>query len=354
MLSSMPKLRTVAAGLAGVAFLSLPLLAVVDVPGEQRVKELVGINVDGCGPILNRGDERDWRREPDTPVLRDGPSSAAIGDRIYLVGGIRGWSEDYAIAHSLDTVEAFDVRTRRWERLPPLPRRLNHVNVAAVGGDLYALGGTSESFERDVATGESWRYRVAERRWEPLPPMPTPRGAAGTAVVGDRIFVVGGRARRAVLPVVESFDTRTGRWEEHASMPTRRDHLAVTAHDGFVYALGGRKEDEVGLKTFERYDVARDTWEPLPEAPEPKAGFVLVDTPAGLVTAGGEDISEWTLYGGVFAYEPGSRRWRALPSMAEPKHGFGSEYVDGRLYVFGGSRCSGFYPVRSSASMAIG
>ena len=30
-----------------------------------------------------------------------------------------------------------------------------------------------------------------------------------------------------------------------------------------------------------------------------------------------------------------------LPAMDEPKHGYAAEYADGRLYVFGGSRCSG-------------
>jgi hypothetical protein len=39
--------------------------------------------------------------------------------------------------------------------------------------------------------------------------------------------------------------------------------------------------------------------------------------------------------------------------MAEPRHGFGAGLVDGRLYVFGGSVCSGFLPVRDSASTRL-
>jgi hypothetical protein len=350
----MPKLRTVALVLGGVVFLSLPLLAVVDVPGERRVKELVGVNVDGCGPILNKGDEADWREEPETPTLRDGPSSAVVGDTIYLVGGIGRFSDDYEIAHSVDTVEAYDVGARRWTRLPPLPRALNHVNVAAVEGSLYALGGSSDRFAKDLATGESWRFDVDERRWDPLPEMPTPRAAAGVAVVGDEIYVIGGRASEVSVDAVESFNVRTRRWTEHADLPTRRDHLAAAADGDHVYALGGRKEDGVGLRVMERYDVAQDTWTRAADVPEPKAGFAFVETPVGLVAAGGENIAKWTLYGGMYAYDPGSGRWRELQSMAEPRHGFAGQYVDGRFYSFGGSRCSGFYPVRTSASTAIG
>jgi N-acetylneuraminic acid mutarotase len=354
MLRAMPKLRTVALLAGGIVFLSLPLLAVVDVPGERRVKELVGVNVDGCGPIKHKGDEAEWREEPDTPTLRDGPSSAAIGDKIYLVGGIGRFSDDYEIAHSVDTVEAFDVRTRRWEKLPPLPRPLNHVNVAAADGSLYALGGTSDRFAKDLATGESWRYDVDERRWEELPEMPTPRAAAGVAVAGDEIYVVGGRANEVSLDAVESFNVRTRRWTRHADLPTRRDHLAAAATGDAVYALGGRKEDGVGLKVMERYDIERDEWSRDADVPEPKAGFAFVETPVGLLAAGGENISKWTLYGGMYAFDPAGRRWRELQAMAEPRHGFAGEYVGGRFYSFGGSRCSGFYPVRASASTAIG
>jgi non-specific serine/threonine protein kinase len=350
----MPKLRTVALVLGGVVFLSLPLLAVVDVPGERRVKELVGVNVDGCGPIRNTGDEADWREEPDTPTLRDGPSSAVIGDKVYLVGGIGRFSDDYEIAHSVDAVESFDVRTRRWEKLPRLPRALNHVNLAAAGGSLYALGGTSDRFGKDIATTESWRYDVAERRWEELPAMPTPRAAAGVAVAGDEIYVVGGRDHEISVDANESFNVRTRRWTRHADLPTRRDHVGAVSDGRSIYALGGRQEEGASFKVMERYDIERDAWSRETDVPEPKAGFAFVETPVGFVAAGGENIDKWTLYGGIYAYDPAGRRWRALQSMAEPRHGFAGEYVDGRFYSFGGSRCSGFYPVRASSSTAIG
>ena len=350
----MSRFWSLALVLVGLVLVAFPLVALVDVPGERWVKQRFGVNVDGCGPIVHRGDGSAWRDEADTPTLRDGPSSAFLDGKIYLVGGIRSWSENFAIANSLDTVESFDVATRKWETLPPLPRALNHVNLAAAGGALYALGGTTSQFRRDVATGESWRYDPAGRRWEPLPPMPTARGAAGVAVHGDDIVVAGGRASNVALTTVEEYDTRTKRWRELSPMRVRRDHAAMAAHGDYAYVLAGRKEDEVSMRVFERYDFAKDRWEDMPPSPEPKAGFHLIDTPAGLVAAGGENLSRWTLYGGVYAFDPDSRRWKELPAMDEPKHGYAAEYANGRLYVFGGSRCSGFLPTRSSASLSVG
>lgn len=332
----------------------LATASVRELPGEARLKRLVGISQPEACKIVGAGDAKDWRSETQTPTLRDGPSAVELGERIVLVGGIREFYDDYRKARSLSTVEAFDFKTGRWSRWPDLPQPLNHVGVAAVDGKLYAFGGLTDEWRIGRATAQSWRYDPDRRRWTELADMPTARGGAGVAVVGKRIYVVGGIAGTVSLDAVESFDTRTGRWSRHAPMPTRRDHLGVAASGGQVYAVAGRKEDERSLKAFERYDPAADEWTTLPPIPEHKAGFVLAETPAGLVASGGEDLRTRTLYAGVYAFEPGKDAWRRIGSMAEPKHGYGAAYVDGRLWVFGGSRCSGFKPTRSTASMRVG
>lgn len=332
-----------------------PLAAVVALPGEKQLKNLVGIDTsEGCGPIRNVGPESAWRQEPDTPILRDGPSSATIAGAIYIVGGISEFRDDFRFAASEDRVERFDPRSGEWTRLPNLPRRLNHVNLAAVGHTLLALGGHTEDFDAGAATGESFAYDTRARRWTRIAEMPTPRGGAGTAVIGDRVYVVGGKRGHASLSAVESYDVSEDRWRAHADMPSRRDHHAVAAgEDGRIYAAGGRQENEVSMRTVEIYDPREDTWTAGPDLPEPKAGFGMVRTPAGVVVAGGEDISRWTLYGGVYALKPGARRWRTLPSMSHPRHGHGMEYVEGRLFVIGGSRCSGYFPEPESYSLPI-
>jgi len=336
-----------------VGLMAVPAAALIfDLPGERRAKELVGINPDGC-IVRDEGDGSDWRDEARMPSLRDGPAAATIGSSVYLLGGIASFSEDFDRARSVATFERFDVRTGRWAALPPLPRALNHVGLAAVGRTLYAFGGNTERLRSGQASAESWRFDTRAGRWEPIARMPTARGAAGTAVVGDRVYVIGGRGGPASVAVNESYDTRTGEWTRHADMPTRRDHLGLAAVGGRLYAAGGRKEDEESMRTLEVYDAASDRWSTGSPLPEPKAGFALLPGPGGLIAAGGEDLSRWTLYGGVYRLRAVDGRWEALPAMAEPRHGFGAAVVDDRLYVMGGSRCSGFLPDQDSASMPL-
>jgi hypothetical protein len=335
-----------------IGLIAVPAAALFDLPGERSAKELVGINPDGC-TVVNEGDGSDWRSEAAMQSLRDGPAAATIGSSVYLLGGIASFSDDFNRARSVPTFERFDTPTGRWEELPPLPRALNHVALAAVGRTLYAFGGNTDQLRLGAATAESWRFDTRAGRWEPIAAMPTARGAAGASVLGDRVYVIGGRAGPASVAANESYDTRTGEWSRHADMPTRRDHLGVAEAGGRLYAAGGRKEDEESLQTLEVYDPASDGWSDGPDMPEPKAGFAFLPGPGGLIAAGGEDLSQWTLYGGVYRLRVADGRWEEMPAMAEPRHGFGAAVIDERLYVMGGSRCSGFLPDQESASMPL-
>jgi N-acetylneuraminic acid mutarotase len=338
-------------GVLALALVLAPIAAVAELPGETAVKDFLGVlQTEPCGPIVNKGEPDLWREEPETPTLRDGPSGAVLGSSAYLVGGIADFDSDGTTADSLATVERFDFRTGRYETLPPLPRALNHVGVAAVDGTLYAVGGLTDDLEAFTATGDAWRLTGPNGRWEPIAPMPTPRGAAGVAVLDGKIYVAGGVAEMRRLRTLEAYDPRTDTWEQLEPMRVERDHLGVAALDGRLYALGGRMGDERPLTDFESYDPVTDSWVRLPSIPEATSGFGFEAFDGRLIAAGGENLSERILTGSVWSYSPRSESWSRLPSMSRPKHGFAMLEHGGRVWAFGGSRCSGFFPVRSVES----
>jgi len=266
--------------LAAVLLL-LPLSAFVQLPGEIRAKQALGLVAADCD-VFDAG-KGGWRREAPIPTLRDGPSSAT------------------------------------W--------KINHVHLAAADGVLFVLGGMLEGLRDGQATGESWKFDPAVGWWEAIEPLPTVRGEGGVAVVDGRIHVLGGRSGRATLDTVESYDPGTDRWRRHEPMPTRRNHLGVTVHDGRVYALAGRQEDDVSLRVLERYDPGADGWTSLPDMPDIKAGFAFVTTPSGLVALGGENLAKFDLYGSILRYVPERRTWERLRGLAHPRHGFGAAYA---------------------------
>ena len=92
-----------------------------------------------------------------------------------------------------------------------------------------------------TASDAAWRYDIEQRRWRELAPMPTARGALGTAIVGDTLYAVGGRDVPTRWPRSRRYDLKRGTWSTLSADPRAgRDHLGVAALGGFVYAVGGR------------------------------------------------------------------------------------------------------------------
>jgi len=340
----------------------LPLVAVIDVPGESKVKNALGVSVkpvgQECGEIRHAGKRGvGWRAERPLGSVGDHAPGVTIGDSIYFVGGLSGLdlSVKPATAVSIDSFRRYDVKSGRYNSLPPLPARLNHVVAAAYRGDVYVAGGHTDQLGRAEASDRAWRYRPAERRWTELEPMPTKRGAAGAAVVGHRMYVIGGRERTLVHKSMDVYDFKTGKWSEGPPMFTGRDHLGVEAYRGQIYVAGGRQVRDYSLGAFERYDVRRGKWTRLPDIPRPASSFELEVVSGRLVAAGGGDAivrPNW-ISGQTWAYAPDSGKWSQLARMPEPKHGYASGVVGDRLYVLGGSRCGAFRGTKTTESLRI-
>lgn len=128
--------------------------------------------------------------------------------KVYVVGGCDTWN-------CLNTVECYDPQTNSWSFIKPIitPRRgcgLAHIKgkhfhfhfmkhsvnifcrfikqLFVFLGKLYVVGGSDGT--QSLATTEI--YDPIERSWSPGPSMTTPRANVGVAVVGNRLYAVGG------------------------------------------------------------------------------------------------------------------------------------------------------------------
>lgn len=340
----------------GLVLVLLPLQAVVELPGEKTLKEALGIDYPKtCDDYATIGKGRfgAWRAGPQLTSLRDEPRVAALGATAYLAGGVvESGSETLAV----DRFESYDPRTRRYRRLPPLPRALNHAGIAAYDGQIYLAGGYEGGVNDPVSTDRAWRYDPRSRSWHAIAPLPGPRGAHGLVVVGRTMYAIGGRVERGGRPGhsidrVDAYDFASGEWSARAPLPHARDHAGVAAYKGRIYVVGGRPGRANAYRFFERYDPARDRWERLPDYPLPVSGTGLAAVGPRLVAAGGEDPGRGRLIGRAYAYDPQRSRWEPLPSMPRPKHGFGAVALEGRFWAFGGAECYGFQPSRSVDSL---
>lgn len=335
----------------------LPLSALLELPFERQVKGWVGIDYKPpgyCAPVYDRGSFGAWQREGRLPTLLEEARGVRQGAAIYIVGGVVTPVVDN-FGQSTSAFRRYDPRSGRFTSLPPLPRPLNHVGMAARGDSIYVVGGLGNELEyRSSASDAAWRYDVAERRWHGLEPMPTGRGALGAAIVGDTLYAVGGRDGPDSLNTVEAYDLRRGTWSSVAPIPgDARDHLGVAALSGYLYAVGGRYDDGEELNEFLRYEPPSDRWTELQSLPIGTSGINLERVGNQLVVTGGEGSKQEFLTGRTFGFDPRAGRWHELPSSPRPRHGYASAGYGGRLYVFGGARCAGSTPVGTIESLRV-
>ena len=183
----------------------------------------------------------------DVPPPRIGHAQAAVGARLYVMGGRQGIAMDEA---PLDDLFCFDMTTRTWERVKPAegsgpaPSPRSFHRMVAAGPLLYVFGGCDASGR--LADLHSFDTRT--RRWTALPPAAVAgRGGAGFAALSSgSLAVVGGFAGHECKDVVV-YDPSSQSWtqcpEAEAGLRPRSVFPAgaVPGRDVFV-AVGGEVE----------------------------------------------------------------------------------------------------------------
>jgi N-acetylneuraminic acid mutarotase len=293
----------------------------------------VGRVTDSPAPVDQRAPGR-WTELTPMPAPRQEVAAAALGGRVWVIGGFGSNGEPAA------TVETYDPALNLWETRTSLPEPLHHAAAAAVGERLFVFGGFTGGRVRWTASENVYEFIPSREAWEPRAPLPTPRGALAVAVLDGRVHALGGSGE-SVSNAHEVYDPATNRWTTANAMPTARDHLAAVAFQGRVWALGGRAS-LVGAQyaNVEIYDPATDSWRtgtPLPVGRGGLGAAVLQDR---IVVFGGE--APLRIFSATEMWEVSGQRWIAKEPMPTPRHGVGAAVIDGRIFAPGGATEPGF------------
>ena len=188
---------------------------------------------------------------------------------------------------------------------------------------------------------------VARTAADALIPAPGARAGNAAAVLGGRIYAVGGAGPGAGSEGrVESLDPITGTWRDEASLQQGRTFHGAAAAGGLLYALGGTdggsSEERVDhLRSMEVLDPETGLWTPASPAPHGINRLTAVSDGTTIYTVGGmaegpelqpRPIDVAT----VLVFDTESNTWDSLPPMPQPRHGTTAVILDEVLYVMGG------------------
>jgi N-acetylneuraminic acid mutarotase len=127
-----------------------------------------------------------------------------------------------------------------------------------------------------------------------------------------------------------------------APLPHPREHLAVVAQAGAIFAIGGRAHNldasELGAEAT-RYDPGADRWDELPPLPAPRSGLSGAAVCNGVVVIGGETSTD--VFDEVDFLDLDRMEWSALPPLPAARHGIAVAASGDSIYAIGGSTEAG-------------
>lgn len=304
-----------------------------------------------------------WLKLAPFPEAAEEVYGIASRGKLYVFGGLApAWTPQ-------GMVYEYDPANDTWTKKKNMPLLSHHVALAEINGKIYVMGGFTKPEKGPTAwvpINNAWEYDPANDSWKALAPLPTRRGSPVAAVVGGKIYVIGGasmhpgsketsihpaRPHRAV-DANEAYDPVTNTWETRSTMPTARNHAAIGVVGNKIYVIGGRLG--AGFITrasntdiVEEYDPATNQWGSL-KAPMPTARSATAwGTHRGRIyVAGGESRTSTmsATFRKVEAYDPQTNTWHTLPPMEFARHGLAGDVVGNRLHLVSGDVQSGGGP----------
>jgi N-acetylneuraminic acid mutarotase len=263
-----------------------------------------------------------WHARAAMPTARCCAAAAAIGGKIYVVGGFAD------PVGNLSTLEVYNPATDTWTEKAPMPTPRAYLGAAAFDGVLYAIGGENT---RAGYTGTVEAYDPRTNTWTSKASMPTPRSMLALTVAGGELYALGGDGASPWLRTAEAYKPATNSWRALTPMPAGRSQPSATAVSGKVYVVGGNYGATV--RTLFAYNPQTGVWDTETPMPTARDGLAAALVDGQIYAVGGRDGGQYTI---VEAYDPATNSWSVEPPLPTGRHNLVSAVVDDTIYAIGG------------------
>jgi N-acetylneuraminic acid mutarotase len=285
------------------------------------------------GPTASVADDAtSWTTAATMPNPRNHMGGAAVGGKVYAVGGQHGADEANG---NQSSVHAYDPATDMWTAVASMPRPLGHITSStfAHNGRVVVAAGVTQGGIEEARVIE---YDPASDTWVHLPTLPGPREGPVADSIGTRIILATGEAQG--VPFADTWVGQLeGNWETGgassgaaAQMPVALSEVAAGIVGNKLFVVGSSSAATLA------YDLSLNQWSaPGALAVRPFTG----DHHAAEVFGG-----RLYLFGGLGAgssgrvqiYDPVANQWTLGADMPFAAGSSASAVISGQVYVAGG------------------
>jgi hypothetical protein len=301
-----------------------------------------------------------WKQGPRCPKRRVEGGGVVIGQRVYLFGGYE------SIDRVHNRCDVFALKARKWIGHFPTPDDApqTHVGITTDGERyIYTVGGQFGP-QCSPCTDRCYVYDTQEQSWANLPPLPKPRYVGVVQYWSGRVHAAGGSMPDRYTPAKDhwSIGVKEGRatesrWQEEPPIPRGGIHRGSALVRNRLYVVGGTEGDvkpypnDPGFacdwntppESFHgelyRLEPGAQAWVKLPDMPV-KLGHLDTTTVAVgdyLLTFGG-NVARHKCTDIVMRYDTRIDRWETIGHLPYHMKSSFVVYQDNWLYLMTGQR----------------
>jgi N-acetylneuraminic acid mutarotase len=261
------------------------------------------------------------------PTARSGLGVAVVNGKIYAIGGSNG--------SLLDVVEEYDPATDTWTTKNPMPTARYDVGIAVVDDKVYVIGGNTR-YDSWITSNEV--YDPVTDSWETKTSMPVAGMAMSANVVNGEIYLISGLEMYYLpwynLDENQVYDPQTDSWTTETPIPNPVYGYASAVVDNKIYILGGRDilSDPRDQDLTQIYDPENETWSYGRSLPNAIRGASAGAT-SGVFAPKRIHLFKKDIH---YVYDPENDSWTQETPMLTARSGTGVAVVNDELYVIGG------------------
>ncbi|WP_375324240.1 PKD domain-containing protein [Flagellimonas sp. GZD32] len=294
--------------------------------------------------------------EDENYTARHELSFVQAGDKFYLMGG----------RENATSIDVYDYANNSWTEITNVTPTVNgtqlefnHFQATEYNGLIWVIAAfKTNDFPNEVPTEYIWIFDPTVNQWIQGPAIPENRrrGSAGLVQYNDKFYIIAGNSighNGGYVDWFDEYDPATGQWTVLPNSPRPRDHFHAAVVGDKLYAVGGRLSGGTGgtfaptIPEVDVYDFLTGTWETLPVSdniPTPRGAPSVSVFNGKLVVAGGE-VENQIVYGVnttdalkvVEEYNPLTNEWRRLADLNHERHGTQSIVSGDGIFLLGGS-----------------
>lgn len=283
------------------------------------------------------GTGTDWQTKAPMPVAVHRAASGVAGGRIYVLGGVGNYNP-LTGTYITDAVQQYDPTSDSWQLMPPLCFPMFGTGGVSDGGPIVYLPGGFDPYMNFLNT--ILAYNTTDGTCQQIGSLITPRSRVSGAIVGNKLYVVGGSAPNVagIEDTIEEVDLATGVSTIKTSMFEPRAVAGVVAVNGKIYIIGGYDGSNVTGSCWEYDPVANviTAKQPMVQPMEVRKALHV----NGRIYA----VSVFPLADGynlVQEYDIAADSWKIAARVPTSADVPSAEIVNGMLHVLGGLNANG-------------